>query len=217
MRTMTRMLTAVTTALTIGMLAWAAPAQAGTVVLSRGHVDAVDVAFERGKFEISVHDETVDPGVERDPANVVFVAMPQAAMTVPDDPRYAFLGAPGTSIYILPEVQDEDLLWPGLSAEELAAGVFVRDSVQIRVTKVVGPGALSLFTTDPVGAPNVLVNSRDGLPGVITIPVGTHMHANWAFKKSGSYRIQVDVIGTLAANGKRITSDPVWLTFQVKC
>ncbi|MFJ8580972.1 choice-of-anchor M domain-containing protein [Micromonospora sp. NPDC093277] len=217
MRARMSALTAVTVAMTAGVLAWAVPAQASTVRLSQGHVDAVDVAFEDGQFAISVHDETVHPDVERDPADVVFVAKPQAAATVPDDARYAFLGRPGATVHILPEVQDENLLWAGLATEELEAGVFAGDIVQIRFTRVIGPDGFSLFTTDPVGAPNVLVDSEDGLPDVVTRPVGSHMHANWAFEKPGTYRIRVDVTGKLAATGKRVTSTPVWLTFQVQC
>ncbi|MEU5726212.1 MULTISPECIES: choice-of-anchor M domain-containing protein [unclassified Micromonospora] len=217
MRARMSALTAVTAAMTAGVLAWAAPAQASTVVLSQGHVDAVDVAFENGALEISVHDETVDPDVERDPADVVFVVKPGAAMTVPDDPRYAFLGAPGATVHVLPEVQDENLLWPGLATEELQSGVFASDSIQIRVTRVIGPDGFSLFTTDPVGAPNVLVDSEDGLPDAITRPVGSHLHANWAFEKAGTYRIKVEATGILAATGKRVTSAAAWLTFQVQC
>ncbi|WP_213451384.1 choice-of-anchor M domain-containing protein [Rhizomonospora bruguierae] len=217
MRARTSTLTAVVAAMTAGMLAWGAPAQAGTVVLSRGHVDTVDVAFENGALEISVHDETADPDVERDPADVVFVVKPEAAVTVPNDPRYRFLGAPGATVHILPEVQDENLLWAGLATEELESGVFAGDSVQIRVTRVLGPGGFSLFTTGPTGAPTVLVNSEDGLPDAITRPVGSHMHLNWAFEKAGTYRIKVEVTGILATTGKRVTSAPAWLTFQVRC
>ncbi|OKI71632.1 choice-of-anchor M domain-containing protein [Micromonospora sp. CB01531] len=217
MRARMSALTAVTAAMTAGLLTWAAPAQASTVVLSQGHVDAVDVAFDNGALEISVHDETVDPDVERDPADVLFVVKPEAAVTVPDDPRYAFLGTPGATVHILPEVQDENLLWPGLATEELAAGVFSGDTVKIRFTRALGPDGVSLFTTDPVGAPNVLVDSEDGLPDSITRPVGTHMHANWAFEKAGTYRIKVEATGILAATGERVTSAPVWLTFQVQC
>ncbi|MFU8849510.1 choice-of-anchor M domain-containing protein [Micromonospora sp. SL1-18] len=208
--------TAVTAAMTAGVLAWAAPAQASTVVLSQGHVDAVDVAFKNGALKISVHDETIYPDVERNPADVVFVVKPAAAMTVPDDPRYGFLGPPGATVHILPEVQDENLLWPGLATEEVAAGTFGGDSVQIRVTRVIGPDGFSLFTTDPVGAPNVLVDSEDGLPDAITRPVGSHLHANWAFEKAGTYHIKVEATGILSTTGKRVTSEPAWLTFQVQ-
>ncbi|MGI5215293.1 choice-of-anchor M domain-containing protein [Plantactinospora sp. CA-290183] len=216
MRTKMSALTGVTAAVTAGLLAWAVPAQAAVVTLSQGHVDAVDVAFEDGEFEISVHDETVDPDVERDPADVILLAKPEAAVTVPDDPRYGFLGTPGATVHILPEVEDENLLWAGLATEEVEAGVFVGDTVQIRFTRLVGPNGFSLFTTDPTGAPNVLVDSEDGLPDVVTRPVGGHLHANWAFEGAGTYRIKVEATGRLAATGQRVTSDPVWLTFQVQ-
>lgn len=217
MQTRMSALTAATAAMTAALLVWAAPAQASPVTLAQGHVDAVDIAFEDGQFGISVHDETVDPDVERDPADVVFVVKPQAATTVPDDARYAFLGAPGATVHILPEVQDENLLWPGLATEELETGVFAGDSIQLKVTRVIGPDGFSLFTTDPVGAPNPLLDSEDGLPDTITMAVGTHTHANWAFERAGTYHIRVTTTGTLAANGEQVTSDPVWLTFQVQC
>ncbi|WP_234361707.1 choice-of-anchor M domain-containing protein [Plantactinospora sp. BB1] len=216
MRARMTALTGVTAAITAGLLVGAVPAQAAAVQLSQGHVDAVDVAFEDGEFEISVHDETVDPDVERDPADVIFVARPEAAVAVPDDPAYAFLGAPGATVHILPEVQDENLLWAGLATEEIEAGVFVGDSVRIRFTRVTGPDGFSIFVTDPLGAPDVLVDSEDGLPDVITRPVGGHMHVNWAFETAGTYRVKVDVTGRLAATGERVTSDPVWLTFKVQ-
>jgi surface-anchored protein len=199
------------------VLAWAAPAQAGSlVVLSQGHVDAVDVGYEDGEFEITVHDETVEPGVEREPADVLLVAKPESAATVPDDPRYAFLGTPGSTVYVLPEVQNEALLFPGLSTEELKPGVFAGDTVQIRFRTVLGPDGLSLFTTDPGGNPNLLVDSEDGLPDNVTLSVGTHLHENWAFEKPGRYRVKVDVTGVLAGTQTRVTSDPVWLTFKIQ-
>lgn len=198
------------------VLAWAAPAQAGApVVLSEGHVDVVDVAYEGGALEISVHDETVEPGVERDPDDVLFVANPRSAATVPDDPRYAFLGSPGSTVYVLPEVQNESLLFPGLSTEELQSGLFTGDTVQVRFRQVVGPDGVSLFTTDPAGNPHVLVDSEDGLPDKVTLTVGTHLHENWAFEKAGWYAVKVDATATLAATGARVTSDPAWLKFKV--
>ncbi|WP_281892905.1 choice-of-anchor M domain-containing protein [Phytohabitans aurantiacus] len=216
MRARATLLTAATAVATAATLAWAAPAQAGSlVVLSQGHVDIVDVAYEDGAFEIAVHDETVEPGVERDPDDVLFWAKPESAVTVPDDTRYAFLGSPGASVYVLPEVENETLLFPGLATEELEPGVFAGDTVQIRFKKVIGPDGVSLFTTDPAGNPVVLVDSEDGLPDSITLATGTHMHENWAFEKPGYYLIKVDVTGVLAGTGATVTSEPAWLRFKV--
>jgi surface-anchored protein len=216
MRLRAPLLTTATAGITAALLAWAAPAQAGSlVVLSQGHVDIVDVAYEDGAFELAVHDETVEPGVERDPADVLFKVKSESAVTVPDDTRYAFLGAPGATVYVLPEVENEALLFPGLATEELEPGVFAGDTVSIRFKKVIGPDGVSLFTTDPTGNPSVLVDSENGLPDTVTLPVGTHAHQNWAFEKPGYYFVKVDVTGVLAGTTTTVTSDPVWLNFKV--
>jgi surface-anchored protein len=163
------------------------------VVLSQGHVDAVDVHYEEGELELHVHDETVDPSVERDPADVVFRVLPGAETTVPDDPAYAFLGQAGAPVWVLPEAQNPDLLWPGLSTEEIEPGV---------------------FTTDAFGTPTVLANSGDGTPDQLTLTTGGHQHVNWGFTSTGTYKVVVQACGTLA-DGTRVASDPAVYTFQV--
>lgn len=196
---------------------FAVPADAGgpVVVIGAGHVDVVDVAYEDGAFELSVHDESVEPDVERDPSSVVLRVKPQAAVPIPADPAYAFLGTPGKTVWVLPEVQDENLIWPGIAAEEIESGVFVGDQVQLVVTKVNGPDGLSVFDSDVDGTPRKLVDSEDGLPDVVPLTVGAHRHAAWAFEKRGVYCVTYRVKGRLAATGATVTSAPVTLTFTV--
>ncbi|MBT0774035.1 choice-of-anchor M domain-containing protein [Kineosporia sp. J2-2] len=193
------------------------PAQAAaTVQISQGHVDAVDVAYEDGELGITIHDESVTPDVERDPADVVLVVKKEAKWTVPDDPAFAFLGAPGTKVWLLPEIQDENLLWPGLSAEEIESGVFVGDSIRLEATKFSGPDGLSLFTNGPSGEPQIIADSEDGLPDVYDLPAGFHVHENWAFEKAGTYKITVRASGQLASTNEVIRSAPAVITFKVK-
>lgn len=184
------------------------------VVLEQGHVDAVDVAYEDGTLELHVHDETVDPPVERDPADVVLRALPGARTTVPADSAYRFLGRAGAPVWILPETENPDLLWPGLSTEDIETGVFTGDTVTLTLCHVRGPGALSVFTTDPLGAPTVLANSGDGTPDRLALATGTHEHVNWGFTRTGTYRATFQATATLA-DGTRVTSDPATYTFQV--
>jgi surface-anchored protein len=198
-------------ALTAGAL----PATASPlVVISQGHIDAVDVHYEDGGLELHVHDDTVDPSVERDPADVVMRVLPGAETTVPDDPAYGFLGNPGAPVWVLPQAQDPALLWPGLSTEEIEPGVFAGDSVTLTLRKVRGPGALSVFTTDAVGAPTVLANSGDGTPDHLTLGVAGHRHVNWGFTQPGWYRAAFQATATLA-DGTTVTSDPTVFTFWV--
>ncbi len=197
----------------------AVPAHAATtasrVVLSKGHVDVVDVEYADGALEVHVHDETVDPGVERDPADVLFHVLPGARTTVPADAGYGFLGAPGAPVWVLPQSGDPELLFAGLATEELETGVFRDDSVQLNVLRVGGPGDYSVFTTDEFGAPSVLIDSGDAKPDVVALPVGGHQHANWAFEAEGRYSITVEVRATVAATGQRLSSGPVTYCFKV--
>ncbi|GIF17065.1 choice-of-anchor M domain-containing protein [Actinoplanes teichomyceticus] len=205
-------------ALATALVAGAAPAQAYTapVVLGAGHVDVADVAYEDGALTLGVHDESVEPDVERDADDVVFLVKRAARTTVPDSAAFRFLGAAGSAVWILPEIQNPDLLWPGLAAEEVEPGVFTGDTVTLKVEKVTGSGRVAVFTEDAVGAPHVLVDSGDARPDAVTLTAGTHQHASWAFQRAGVYLVQARATATLAATGATVTSEPVVYRFVVQ-
>jgi surface-anchored protein len=203
--------------LAAALLGTAVPAQAtSTVVLSAGHVDVVDLAYEDGVLEIGVHDETVEPDVEREVDDVVFLVKKAAKTTVPDDPAFGFLGAPGKPVWVLPEIQNEDLIWPGIATEEIENGVFAADTVTLKFEKVTGSGRFAIFTENAVGTPNVLVNSGDGLPDALPLATATHQHASWAFQNAGVYFIKVRATAQLAATGQTVTSEPAVYKFVVQ-
>jgi surface-anchored protein len=183
-------------------------------VLSKGHVDVVDVGYEDGELELSVHDESVEPDVERDPRGVVFVVKSRARTQIPDDPAFSFLGAPGAKAWVLPQVQDPELLWPGFSTEELEPGVFAGDSVRVTLRSVIGPDGFSVFGSDPFGAPLERLDSEDGLPDVLDLPIGTHEHDNWAFERPGLYLLTFQATARLL-DGRRLASRNVTLPFVV--
>lgn len=194
----------------------AAPAGAGggtrPVVISQGHVDVLDVAYDQGELEMSVHDESG----EHDPDDVLLVALPEARTTVPDDPAYGFLGEAGDPVWILPEVPDPNLLFPGLSAEGIETGVFAGDSLRLRLVRAAGPGEVAVFRSDPFGVPQVVFDSGDGLPDRVDLPVATHVHQSWAFEQPGTYRLTFAASGRLAADGTRVGSDLVTVVFEVR-
>lgn len=200
----------------------AAPAQAsGTtlpVILSAGHVDVIEVEYEDGELDLAVHDDTVEPGVHRHHEDVIFVVKPQAKTTVPSDPAFGFLGTAGSRVWILPQVENEELLFAGIATEELAEGVFDGDSLDLTVAQLISAPSsaqMAIYTEDLFGQPTVLANSRDGLPDVVDLPVGDHLHANWAFSKAGVYLLKVQAGATLAGTTTVVESDPVYLRFVV--
>jgi surface-anchored protein len=173
-------------------------------VLSEGHIDAMDVGYEDAELGIVIHDETVVPSVERDPAKVIMVAKSASKTQVPDA-RFAFLGSVGADVWILPQGQPEAqaaaILWPGIATEEVDSGVFVDDEVQLRIRSVLGPNGVSLFESpeDEFALPLVLADSEDPSPDEFMTSVGLHRHVNWAFESPGVYLIKVQARGRLSA------------------
>jgi surface-anchored protein len=203
-------------ALVGALVATAAPAQANSqVVISQGHVDVIGVAYEDGELNLHVHDESVDPGVEREPHEVKFQVTSAAETTVPANPAYSFLGNAGDPVWILPQIENPALIWPGFGTEEIEAGVFQNDSVKVTFALVAGPGDVAIYTEDAFGLPDdVLVDSGDGLPDAVTLPAGDHLHANWAFDEPGHYWLVVAATGKLAAGGQTV-ADAGLYHFQV--
>lgn len=196
------------------LLAPTAASAAEKVVLAKGHTDAIDVHYEGGALTLKVHDDTVSPSVTRDPADVTFQVLPQAAMTVPNDSRFAFLGPAGSQIWLLPLTQNQDLLWPGWNTTTLGSGVFAADKVRLSLVDVSGPGNVWVFTQDSFGGPIMKFRSDDGLPDAIDVPVRTHAHANWAFSALGAYTLTFQADATLA-NGTTVSTGPVNYSFVV--
>jgi surface-anchored protein len=110
----------------------------------------------------------------------------------------------GADVWILPEGQPEaeaaGILWPGIATEEVDAGVFLADQVDVRFSNLAGPNGLSLFESpqDELTNPTVFVDSENGLPDTLTTPVGIHRHVNWAFESPGVYLLRIQARGRLA-------------------
>ncbi|MEU4154982.1 choice-of-anchor M domain-containing protein [Actinoplanes sp. NPDC026670] len=192
----------------------AAAYAADQVTLAKGHTDAVDVHHIDGRLQLRVNDDTVSPAVVRDPADVTFQVLPAAETTVPDLPSFAFLGAPGTPIWMLPQVQDPELLWPGWNTTKLSRGVFAGDKVTISLVGVDGPGDVTLFDTSSLGVANVKFRSNDGLPDRLDVPVHTHAHAGWVFSAPGAYTLKFQADATLT-DGTTLSTGPVDYRFTV--
>jgi surface-anchored protein len=175
------------------------------LVLTRGHVDLVEVTRDGSRLVVSVKDDTTGGApVYRSPAEVQ-LRVPDGSRTEVPPGAFAFLGAAGSQVFLLPQVQDPDLVWPGWSTERLGPGQLAGDAVRLRLVGVEGPGSLAVFTTDQFGSPRVLFDSDGGAPDEISVPIRTHAHANWAFSAAGVHRVTLDVLGDLAGAGPTAT------------
>lgn len=89
--------------------------------------------------------------------------------------------------------------------------------LQLTLQAVEGPGHFALFFQDPFGQPIPGMNSRDGLDGddTLAVPLGSHLHCNWAFSAPGRYRLRFVATGTLRAGSTPIASAPTDWFFDV--
>jgi surface-anchored protein len=176
--------------------------------ISTGHVDVVDVDYASGVLTV----QALVNGAERDPATVELVVLNGAKTTVPNNSAYSFLGAPGDPVWILPQTQNTNLLWPGWNATDVPSGVFQSNTLQMSLTSVTG-GELAIYTTS-LGNPTVLFDNGNGLPDTRPLATGAHTHANWAFSSAGTYTVTFQVTGTLT-NGTTVSDDATY-TFTVQ-
>ena len=183
------------------------------VVLDEGHVDGPGFEYDAGELELHIHDEETD--TEYAPECAILKAKNEAETTVPSNPAFAFLGTPGDPVWVLPQVEDPDLLFLGYATEEIANGTFDNDEITWELVDVDGPGAFIVYSVDGFGTPTVLFNSNDPLPQSLTIPTGTHTHVNWAFTAAGTYTVTYAASGELDGGGGPVASDEFDFTFQV--
>lgn len=191
----------------------AEPVETAKKVLDQGHIDLAARVVD-GKMQIHIKDGTV-PGKTtwREPSSVVLHVKPAAKQKIPASKDFAFLGKAGDPVWLLDQVQQPDLLWPGWSTENIAAGA-TKGEVEFKLTKAEGPGNFALYNFSLMqGGARIRFNSGDGVPDAFGVPQNTHAHGGWAFGKEGVYRLTLAMSGTLA-NGTKV-SDTETLAFAV--
>ncbi|GAA0256240.1 hypothetical protein GCM10010492_66420 [Saccharothrix mutabilis subsp. mutabilis] len=169
----------------------AAHAQA-PVVIADGHVDLGPRLVE-GRWTLQLRDDTGDGPVWREPGDVVLQVGDAAKTTVPNDPAYAFLGTPGSEVWVLPQVQDQRLVWPGWNTQDPSIAEVVGREVDWRLHGVAGPGRFELFLTGDFGAPRTIFGSGRPYPQETGVEAGTHVHGNWVFTAPGAYSLDVEM------------------------
>ncbi|RVU23220.1 hypothetical protein EOT10_19585 [Streptomyces antnestii] len=166
-------------------------------VLDEGHIDFAARVIGR-RLQIHVKDGTISGRTTwREPSSVVLHVKSAARKTLPSGEDFAFLGKAGDPVWLLDQVQQEGLLWPGWSTDNIAAGA-AKGGVKFSLTAVKGPGAYALYTYDAMSGADVLFNSKDGVPDSFDVAANTHAHGGWAFSKEGTYRLTFKMSGKLA-------------------
>jgi putative ABC transporter-associated repeat protein len=171
--------------------------------------------IESGALVTKIKDtsESVEPQY-RAPGDVVLQLLPESETAVPSSADFAFLGAVGAPLWQLTQTQQEGLLWPGWSTEEIPVDA-TTGGIDWALTSAVGPGEFALYESGDFGEPKVLLNTRDGVTAddKLTIPKNTHAHGSWAFSAEGVYCLKFTRSATLT--GGTAVSNDFALTFAV--
>lgn len=188
------------------------PVETAKKVLDQGHIDIAARLLD-GELQIHIKDGT-NPGrtTWREPSSVVLHVKPEARKVIPAAEAFSFLGKAGNPVWLLDQVQQPGLLWPGWSTENMAAGATTGD-VEFKLVRADGPGIFALYNYDGLSGATIRFNSGDGVPDTFGVPQNTHAHGGWAFSKEGVYRLTFTMAAKLA-NGTKV-SDTETLTFAV--
>lgn len=169
-----------------------AQAAAEQVVISAGHVD-LGPRFVDGRWTVQLRDDTGDGPQWRGLSDVVLHVNDTARTAVPDDPAYEFLGEKGSPIWVLPQVEQDGVVWPGWNTQDPEVTAAIDREVTWRLHGVRGPGRFVLFLSGNFGAPTTVFSGTAAAPQETGIEVGTHVHGNWVFSAPGTYLLDLEM------------------------
>ena len=191
------------------------------VEIARGHLDVrlTQASGEGGlTYGLAVKDDSLTnarTSVLRTVGSTTLTVAPNARFVRPvslSDPSYDVLGPVGTATYVLPETQNSDIVWPGLSTEGIDYAA-LPDGADLTLHLAQAPeGArVAFFQGGTFGAgAKVHFDSSKGA-GLVHTTEATHMHGNWVFSAPGTYRIEVG-----ARSGERSLVEPQSFTVVVR-
>ena len=191
------------------------------VEIARGHLDVrlTQASGEGGlTYGLAVKDDSLTnarTSVLRTVGSTTLAVAPNARFVRPaslSDPSYDVLGPVGTATYVLPETQNSDIVWPGLSTEGIDYAA-LPDGADLTLHLAQAPeGArVAFFQGGTFGAgAKVHFDSSKG-DGLVHTTEATHMHGNWVFSAPGTYRIEVG-----ARSGERSLVEPQSFTVVVR-
>lgn len=125
-------------------------------------------------------------------------------------------GNAGEAIWILPQSQDPQLLYLGLSAEGLP-GNLLQSPLELYLRALDGPGEFFAWQAG-LGGLDIRINSRDGLDETdrLTLDPGSHSHWNFGFTTNGVYELVLEVQGRRAGVATNDFSRLTPIRFEVE-
>ncbi|MBB4689257.1 choice-of-anchor M domain-containing protein [Amycolatopsis jiangsuensis] len=157
------------------------------VEIRDGHLD-IGPALDDGRWSIRLKDDSAGITTWRDPRDVVLRVSEAAKSTVPAGTGYEFLGAAGSTVYLLPQTQAPGVVWLGWNTRHPGLLAQPPESVSLSLRDIEGPGQLHVFLDYGAFRPPKTVWDSTGPVAELPVESNVHTHANWAFSTPGEYR-----------------------------
>ncbi|GAA3587407.1 hypothetical protein GCM10022222_85090 [Amycolatopsis ultiminotia] len=152
-----------------------------------GHLD-IGPALDNGHWNIRIKDDSSGTATWRDPGDVVLRVSDAAKSAVPAGAGYDFLGAAGSTVYLVPQTQTPGVVWVGWNTRHPGLLAQPPASISLSLKEIEGPGALHVFLDYGGFRPPEAVWDSTGPPAELPVAPNVHTHANWAFSAPGEYR-----------------------------
>lgn len=164
------------------------------VRLTTEHVDLTVILAPEGTnlLQLIIRDE--DRRTNHFATNAVLVVAEAAKLTIPDG--FPELGPAGTDLWVLPASQNPQLLYLGVSGEDLPLPA---QPLDLFVRRLDGSSHLAVWQFDGSGGMRLAVSSRDGLTRAdkVTPQVGGHEHHNFGFTTNGYATVWIQARATV--------------------
>lgn len=189
-------------------------AQTNFALLTREHTD-LRILYNPGTsnlLDFAARDE--DNRVNYASNQVILIAKEQSRLTLPAGTPF---GDGGQPFWVLPQSQNVNLLYLGMSAEGIPQGVF-NGPLTVQLKAIDAPGYFMVWQAVGPGQFNLRVNTRDGLSAAdaFTPIIGSHEHFNWGFSAPGVYALTFQVTGRRIGETTNLSSRECTFVFHVQ-
>ncbi|WP_377466302.1 choice-of-anchor M domain-containing protein [Populibacterium corticicola] len=166
-------------------------------VLETEHSDTIATFWDEGDFNLGAKaDIDGDLGV-RFPAEGILVHLNDLARDDSWPAGQEHVAEAGSTVWLAPQARKDGVVWPGFSTESVPTGV-LNSNITFTLDSITGPGDVEVWTSDSFGGVQERLWSSDENVKSFSRPIGTHMHANWAFTAAGTYQFTVTASATTA-------------------
>lgn len=176
------------------------------VRLTTEHVDLLVILAPEGTnlLQLVVRDE--DRRTNHFATNAVLVVAEAAKLSVPEG--FPDLGPAGSDLWVLPASQNTQLLYLGISGEDLPLPA---QPLDVFVRRIEGGSHVAIWQFDGTGGIDVGVNSRDGLSDAdkLTPNVGGHAHHNFGFTTNGYTTVWMQARATVGGTNAWSPETPI--------